>query len=116
MSWFRQLTRGASKFFGRQLPQSSQRFGRQLHSAVRLLPSAFKDTSKVYSNLEKHTQGMPLVSKTFGFASKGTQSIGDLLSGNFGKALTGGKQAISQGRSLAGDYVTAGEKYGPYFA
>lgn len=82
---------------GRTLPQSSQRFGRQLQRSFRLLPSAFKDTSKVYSDLERRTHGIPVVPDMFGFASTGTQAIGDLLSGNFGKAYTGGQKAVRQG-------------------
>ena len=96
MSFFRQLSRGF-KNLGRQLPSNVQRFGRQFHSVVKTLPSAFKDTSKIYSDIEKKTQGIPIVPNMFGFASTGTRAIGDLLSGNFGRAYTGGQRAMSQG-------------------
>jgi hypothetical protein len=61
------------------------------------MPSAFKDVSKVYSNLEKKTSNVPVVPDMFRFASSGTQAIGDLLSGNFGRAYMGGQRAIREG-------------------
>ena len=75
------------------------------------MPGAFKDTSKVYSQIEKATRqaGVPVVPDLFGFASTGTQAIGDLLSGNIGKAYTGGQKAVGEGSSV----VT---QVAPYFA
>lgn len=84
--------------FGRQLSSGATQFGRQLHSGLKLLPSAYKDTSKVYSDLEKRTKGIPLVPSIFGSASKATGAIGDALSGDFGKAFSGGQQAVSGGK------------------
>lgn len=107
-TWARQLGRGLQKTFGRQLSNSFMRFGRQLSRGVKLLPSAFKDTSRVYSDLERKTHGVPVVSDMFGFASKGTGAIGNLLSGNFGKAYQQGKGAVNQGK----DVLAGGEKLG----
>ena len=109
-----QLGRQLSKIgrsTGRQLPSNVQRFGRQFATSVKLVPSAFKDTSKVYSQVEKasRTAGVPVVPELFGFASTGTQAIGDLLSGNFGKAVSGGQKAVGEG----GETLTA---VAPYFA
>lgn len=104
--WARQLGRGLKKTFGRQLSNSFMKFGRQLSRGVKLLPGAFKDTSRVYSDLERKTQGVPVVSDMFGFASKGTGAIGNLLSGNFSKAYQEGKGAVSKGK----DVLVGGEK------
>ena len=121
--WARQLGRNAKKFFGRTLAQGFNKFGRQLHSGVKLLPQAFKDTSKVYSNLERKTHGIPVLGDMFGFASKGTQAVGDLLSGNFGKAQAGGLQTLASGKNvlasgtkLGADVMAQSAKYAPYFA
>lgn len=100
--FFRQLGGGIKKAFGRTLPQTFKTFGRQLSTGAKLLPQAFKDTSAVYSDLERKTSNIPLVGDMFGFSAKGTQAIGDLLSGNFGKAYKGGQATLASGKDLLG--------------
>ena len=75
------------------------------------MPSAFKDTSKVYSQIERasRTAGVPVVPELLGFASTGTQAVGDLLSGNVGKAVSGGQKAVGQGGQVTTEVA-------PYFA
>ena len=110
-NWFRQLG-GRTSNWGRQLGRDVSQFGRQLHSGLKLMPSAFKDTSKVYSDLERRTKGLPLVPNVFHGASLGTQAIGDLLSGNYGKAYSGGREAIKSGA----DTLQKGEPLATMFA
>lgn len=115
-AFFRQLGRGIKKTFGRQLPQAfTSFFGRQLPRTFKTLPAAFKDTSKVYSNLERKTHGIPVVPGLFKFASTGTQAIGDLLSGNLGKAYSGGKTAFSQGQDVLAQGASTAGKVAPLF-
>lgn len=113
--FFRQLGRGIKKAFGRQLPQAFMRFGKQLQGGVKLLPQAFKDTNKVYSDLERKTHNIPIVGDMFGFGAKGTQAIGDLLSDNFNKARQGGLQTLASGKDILGKgngYINKGVKLG----
>lgn len=112
MSLFKQLGR-SFKRFGRQLSGDTIRLGRQLHSGLKLMPQAFKDTSKIYSDLEQKTKGVPIVPSIFKTASLGTQTIGDLLSGNLGKALAGGKQTIASGQDTFGKTAQVAEKLAP---
>ena len=105
-NWFRQLG-GKVKSLGRQLGRDTQQWGRQMHTGLKLLPQTYKDVSKVYSNLEKRTSNLPIVPSVFHGASLATQAIGDALSGNFQKALSGGQEAYKSGAGTLAD----AEKY-----
>ena len=91
---------GVKKFFGRTLPQFGQKIGRQLTPALKQLPGAFKDTSKVYSDLERKTHGVPIVSDLFGFAGGATNAIGHLLGGRPDKAAQPALQAVGSARKI----------------
>jgi hypothetical protein len=115
-SFFRQLNRGASQFFGRQLPQSFNKFGRQLTTGAKQLPQAFKDSSKMYSDLERKTHSIPVVSNIFGTASHATGGIGHLLGGNLNKAFQEGKSAFAQGKQTLAQGGELATKVAPMFA
>lgn len=103
MSFFKQLGRSFQRSkFGRQLIGGGSKFGHQLTRGVKLLPQSFKDTSKVYSDLERKTHGIPIVHDVFGFGAKATSGVGNLLSGNVGKAIQDGRGALSQGKDVLG--------------
>ena len=92
MKLFRQLS-GSFNRLGRQLGQSTQKLGRQLTSSAKLLPQAFKDTSRVYSQLEAKTKGVPIVNPMLGLASSATYGIGQALGGHPERALGSARQA-----------------------
>ena len=92
MKLFRQLS-GSFNRLGRQLGQSTQKLGRQLQTSAKLLPQAFKDTSRVYSQLESRTKGIPIVNPMLGLASAGTYGIGQALGGHPERALGSARQA-----------------------
>lgn len=98
-AFFRQLGRDTVKF-GRQLGRDTVKFGRQAGDALKLLPQGFRDASKLYSDLEKHTRNIPVVGEVFGGASKLTGGIGNVLGGNL-KGIEDIKSGINTGAGVA---------------
>lgn len=99
--FFRQLGDKTGRL-GRQISGDTMRLGRQMSSALSLLPSAYKDTSKVYGDIERATSklGIPVVPEIFGSASQATSGIGNILSGNFDKGVTQGLKGLERGTGL----------------
>lgn len=88
----RQLGNSALRL-GRQLSGTTQKLGRQLQTSAKLLPQAFKDTSRVYSQLESKTKNIPIVNPMLGLASAATGGIGQILGGHPERALGSARQA-----------------------
>jgi hypothetical protein len=99
--FFRQLGDKTQKL-GRQISGDTMKLGRQISGAVSLLPQAYKDTSKVYGDIEKATSklGVPVVPEVFGFAKDATGGIGNLLSGNFDRGVSQGMKGLNRGTGL----------------
>jgi hypothetical protein len=121
MSFFRQLSRGANKFFGRQLPSATRWFGKQLSTGSRKMASGIGQAQGVISSLEKATKDIPVlgdVYKLSGVGLSGLQNLANsgqtagtalqqLGSGNLKGAYQSGKQLYGQGGGL----VKSGEDF-----
>lgn len=136
MSFFRQLGRGASRFFGRQLPQGFAKFGRQLDRGFSKVSGGLGKAENFLSKLERGTSGIPVVHDVFSLARIGSgglknvsdigrlsgQSMNYLGQGRTGKAWDTAKgiggeikdtknllgQGLTTGTKLAGQAVAAG--------
>ena len=75
MSFFRQLARGASRFFGRQLPQGVSKFGRQLDRGFSKASGALGKGENFLSKLESATKSIPVVGDAVGLARIGASGL-----------------------------------------
>ena len=75
MAWARQLSRGWNKFWGRTLPQSTSRFGRQLDRGFSKVGGALGKGEQFLSKLERATGNIPVVGDAVSLARIGTSGL-----------------------------------------
>lgn len=111
MVWWRQLGKGFKKFFGRQLPQGMQKFGRQLSTVGNTVASDVDKGRGVISNLERASNalGNPVLTGVLhGLgAGAGVLSSGARAAGGAGQALTSLSTGDWKGAGRAGQGALA---------
>lgn len=127
-SFFRQLSRGASKFFGRTLPREAQQFGRQLSTTSHKIGSGIGKAQGFVSNLEKKLHGVPVLGDVLHGANLGLgalhnvadigvaggQGISALSKGDLRGAYNAGKTIVNEGKqtaALGGDLFKTATPY-----
>ena len=109
MSFFRQLSRGANKFFGRQLPSATRWFGRQLSTGSRKMASGINTARPVISSLERATKDIPILGDVYHLSGVGLNGLSNLA--NAGQTAGTGLQQLGSG-DLVGAYKSGKSVYG----